>query len=76
MNKPKRIMKEWWKEKLDNEYTLAEVRAITGWSQYKIQTLKDAGTIIQTRKAFYDKASVDAYQKAREERLAIMEKSR
>lgn len=66
----------WWEDAKENEYTRKEVQEIMKFKQCKIHRLKEAGTIKQTRNGFYDKASVDAYQADREERLAIMEGKR
>jgi len=62
---------EWWKEPKVNEYSYAEVVDITGFGEIKIRSLAKEGKIKRTRHGFYDKASVDAYQKDREERLAV-----
>ncbi len=54
-----------------NEYSAKEVAQVTGWSQPKVCMLAKRGQIKPTRRGFYDKASVDAYQADREERRGI-----
>lgn len=61
----------WTNQPKDNEYSTAQVAKITGWSNQKVANLSDRGSIVRTRKGFYTKESVDAYQKDREERKGI-----
>jgi len=54
-----------------NEYSVHEVSAITGWTPGKVATLAKEGKIKRTRTGFYDKGSVDAYEKDRAERRLV-----
>lgn len=66
-------MKEahWTNLPREDEYSTAQVSDITGWTNYKISLLARDGKITRTRKGFYTKESVDAYQADRAERLKI-----
>lgn len=55
----------------EHEYTALEVMNITGWGQPKISNLCLEGKITGTRKGYYSRELVDAYQRDREERLAM-----
>ena len=55
-----------------SEYTTAQVIEIFGYKRGSdVSELFLAGKIVRTRKGFYTKESVDAYQKDREERKVI-----